>query len=101
MLAAQAVADYLGVPTTDGRMEACVLAAQAWVEKRRCKTDPVELWADASVVLGAVMYASLLYQQRSQPQGFPGMDALGTFPEDTGAAMSQIFRLVGADVVIA
>jgi hypothetical protein len=100
-LAAQAVADYLGVPTPDQRMEVCALAAQAWVEKRRSKTDRSELWLDSSVVLGAVMYAALLYQQRAQPQGFPGMDALGTFSEDTGAAMSQIFRLVGADVVIA
>jgi hypothetical protein len=100
-LAAQAVADYLGVPYADQRMEVCALAAQKWVERRRCLTDPTELWGDADVVLGAVMYAALLYQQRAQPQGFPGMEALGNYPEDTGQAMTNIYRLVGNDPVVA
>jgi hypothetical protein len=100
-LAAQAVADYLGVATPDKRMEVSALAAQRWVEKRRSTTDPAELWADPDVVLGGVMYAALLYQQKAQPQGFAGMDALGTYSEDTGMAMVNIYRLVGSDAVVA
>lgn len=94
------VAAELGV-TLDQRVTDSALAAQAWVEARRCLTDPAALWADHAVERGAVLYAALLYKQRSQPQGFPSMDALGNFPEDTGATMSQVFRLVGADVVVA
>lgn len=94
------VAAELGVPL-DQRVTDCALAAEAWVEARRCLTDPTELWANAAVERGAVLYATLLHKQRSQPQGFAGMDALGTFADDTGATMSQVFRLVGADTVIA
>jgi hypothetical protein len=100
-LAAQAVADYLGLTVVDDRMELSARAAQRWVERRRSKTLPARLWASEDVLLGAVMYAALLYQQKGQPQGFSGMDALGTYSEDTGMAMAQIFRLVGADPVIA
>jgi hypothetical protein len=92
------VAAELGVPL-DPRVTDCTLAAQAWVETRRCLTDPAALWADAAVERGAILYAALLHKQRSQAQGFPGMDALGTFAEDTGATMSQVYRLVGADVI--
>jgi hypothetical protein len=94
------VAAELGV-TPDQRVIDCTAAAAAWVEARRCLTDPFVLWADPAVEHGGVLYATLLFKQRSQPQGFAGMDALGTFSEDTGAIMSQVYRLVGADVVIA
>jgi hypothetical protein len=92
------VAAELGIPL-DQRVTDCALAAQAWVETRRCNTDPFVLWADAAVERGGVLYATLLHKQRSQPQGFAGMDALGTFSEETGATMSQVYRLVGADVI--
>lgn len=94
------VAAELGVPL-DQRVTDCTLAAEAWVEARRCLTDPAVLWANAAVERGGVLYATLLHKQRSQPQGFAGMEALGTFAEDTGATMSQVFRLVGADAVVA
>jgi hypothetical protein len=94
------VAAELGV-TLDQRVIDCANASEAWVEARRCNTDPTTLWANAAVEQGAVLYAALLYKQRSQPQGFAGMDALGTFGDDTGATMSQVYRLVGADVVVA
>jgi hypothetical protein len=99
--AAQAVADYLGVAVPDQRMEVCARAAQKWVEKRRSNTDPTTLWADPDVVLGAVMYAALLYIQRAQPQGFPGLDDLGNYSDDVGQAMANIYRLVGSDPVVA
>ena len=95
------VAAELGVSASDPRLIDCTAAAQAWVETRRCLTPPAELWADEAVQRGAVLYASLLFKQKTQPQGFPGMDALGTFSEETGAIMSQVYRLVGASVVVA
>lgn len=94
------VAAELGTPV-DARVTDCTAAAEAWVETRRCNTDPFTLWSDPAVERGGVLYAALLHKQRAQPQGFPGMDSLGSFGEDTGAAMAQIYRLVGADVVVA
>lgn len=94
------VAAELDVPV-DARVTDCTLAAEAWVEARRSLTDPVDLWANPAVERGGVLYATLLFKQRSQPQGFAGMDALGTFSEDTGVIMGQVYRLVGADVVVA
>lgn len=94
------VADFLGTPVDD-RMTRATDAAVAWVTKRRCNTAPADLWPDADVRQGTVMYAGLLYTSRAQPQGFPGMSDLGTYSEDTGQAMVQIYRLVGADPVVA
>jgi hypothetical protein len=89
------------LPALDERAERACEAASVWVEKRRSITPTPELWADADVVFGTTIYASLLYQSRAQPQGFPGMDDLGTYSEDVGQAMSNVYRLVGSDPVIA
>jgi hypothetical protein len=95
------VATHLGASATDPRIISATDASRAWVQTRRCLTDPTMLWADAGIHQGGVLYAALLYQQRSQPQGFPGMDSLGAFGEDTGMTMANVYRLVGADVVVA
>lgn len=99
----QEVAEYLGILylETDKRLADCTNGAIQWTEKRRSLTDSVNLWEDFDVRLGAIMYASLLYQQRAQSQGFPGVDELGTYAEDVGTLMVQIYRLVGSDPVIA
>lgn len=94
------VADYLGVPLDD-RITSCSEAASAWVEKRRSMTDPAELWLAPDVNLGGVIYASLLYTTRSQPQGHAGFDQLGLYGEEVGLAMSNVYRLVGSDAVVA
>lgn len=94
------VAAELGI-AVDDRVTSCTSASEAWVEARRCLDDPAELWLDSGVERGGILYACLLYQQRAQPQGFDGMDALGTFAEDQAALMSQVYRLVGASAVIA
>jgi hypothetical protein len=90
------VASHLGT-IPDTRLEQDVDAARQWVEDRRNMTDPHLLWFDPRIHKGGVLYAALLNKQRSQPQGFPGMDGLGVFPDDTGAAMTQVYRLVGSD----
>jgi hypothetical protein len=97
----QRLADQLGLLFADERCTVALAAAESWVQKRRSLTDPTELWVEPDVIAGTLMYAALLYQQRSQPQGFAGMDQLGSYGEDTGMAMSQVFRLVGSDAVIA
>jgi hypothetical protein len=97
----QKVADYLGLAYPDDRVTAATVAAQRWVEKRRCLTDPIDLWIEPDVVLGTLILASLFYQQRAQPQGFPGIDDLGNFSDDVGNAWANIYRLVGQDPVVA
>lgn len=94
------LADFLGVPLDD-RMHAALEASMAWVRRRRSLVDPAVLFSDADVALGTVMYAGLLYTSRAQPQGFPGLDDLGGFGEDTGMSMAQVHRLIGVDQVVA
>lgn len=97
------VAEYLKILAleTDANLDRSTAGAVKWVEKRRSLTDSVALWEDEDVILGGLMFAGLLYMQRVQPQGFSGMDELGTYSEDVGQAMVQIYRLVGNDPVIA
>jgi len=95
------LAQHLGVPVGSDRLPEAAAAASAWVESRRSNTDPADLWQMPDVMLGAVMYAGLLFTSRAQPQGFPGFDELGRYSEDTGMAMANIYRLVGADPVTA
>jgi hypothetical protein len=97
MLDVQDVAAHLGVPP-DPRMEAATQAAVAWVEARRCLTPPSVLWADPSVVLGATLYAAHLYAQRAAPTG---MDAFADQGADAYNTMAEVYRLVGADPVVA
>ena len=95
------LAGWVGVPVGSDRLQEAAAAATAWVENRRSNTDPVELWAMPDVMLGGIMYAGLLFTSRAQPQGFAGFDELGRYSEDAGMAMVNIYRLVGADSVVA
>jgi hypothetical protein len=97
------LAEHLGLSgDPDTRALMALAAAEAWASRRRSTTDPEVLFARPDVVEGTVIYAGLLYLSRSQPQGFPGLDAeLGTYSEDAAMAMSQAMRLVGQDVVVA
>ena len=97
------VANWLGIPALpeDQRLTDVTEAAISWTQKRRSITPSGLLWLEHDVVVGTTMYAALLYSSRAQPQGFAGFETLGSFQEDTGMAITQIFRLVGADVPIA
>lgn len=92
MIDPQAVADYLDLPVVDARLQQCSEAASMWVMKRRHSTPAPELWADGDVVLGTIMYASLLYQAKASPQGFAEYEDISA---QFGAAMAGIYRLVG------
>ena len=96
-------ATYLGIPynVSDTRLTEATEAANAWVLSRRSLSQPEALWANADVRMGATMYAALLYQQRSNAIGLAGTDELGSYSEDVGVLMVQIYRLVGTDPVIA
>jgi hypothetical protein len=86
----------------DERALEALAAAEAWACRRRSLTKPEVLFTRPDAVEGTVIFAGLLYLSRSQPQGFPGLDAdLGSSSEDAAMAMAQAMRLVGQDVVVA
>lgn len=103
VITAEDVAKYLGIPylASDERLEKATKGAVAWTVKRRSLTEASDLWYDDDVILGATMFAGLLYQQRATPQGLAGSDELGNYSEDVGLLMVQIYRLVGSDPVFA
>lgn len=90
------VAEYLGsVDPADPRVVLSTAAARAAVESRRSElgfADDASTPAD--VRLGAIMWAAVMYQQRSAPSGFDGYDA-ETALADAGAKRGEILRLLG------
>lgn len=94
------VCEHLGIADVhDPRMLACAAAASAWVQQRRCLTSFDALAADPAVRMGAVLYAALLFQARTEPEGMPGFD--GWQPPGGQSSLAQVYRLVGQDVVVA
>ena len=90
------VAAYLGsVDAEDPRVISSTAAARAAVEERRQDLA----FADAAttpenVRQGAIMWAGVIYQQRSAPSGYDGYDA-ETALADAGAKRGEINRLLG------
>ena len=87
------VASHLGI-IPDERLEADVDAARQWAEDRRNLTDPTILFTLPRVHKGAVLYAALLYQARSTPQGFAGYEDA---PSISTEGLYRARELVGAD----
>ena len=86
------LADFMGLPDPDLRCQLSIDAAIRYVEKRRHRADPAQLWLDADVNLGALQYGALLYLTKSAPGGLPEYDE---FQPTYGAAMAGIHRLIG------
>src|SRR3954449_1495579 len=90
------VAAYLGtVDPSDERVVLSTAAVRAAVEGRRSDlafADDVTTPGD--VRLGAIMWASVIVQQRSAPTGYDGYDA-ETALADAGAKRGEILRLLG------
>lgn len=79
----------------DPRLERCVAAVAAAVERRRPELDYTD--ADsvaADVRAGAIAWAAVMYQSRSAPGGFAGYDAETALME-AGSRRAEIFRLLG------
>ena len=87
------LADHLGAPS-DARMGSDLSAALDWCQRQRPDLDP---FADAgpAVRKAVVIYAGLLYRQRSQPAGFATYADLDTGSVDTHSAMINVYNLLG------
>lgn len=91
---------HLGIADDrDPRLQTACAAATTWVKNRRSLTAVDVLAADAAVRYGTTLYAALLFQARTDPEGLPGFD--GWQPPGGQSSMAQIHRLVGQDVVFA
>lgn len=93
------VAEWLGV-TVNERVDSSTNAAVQWAIERRSLSKPSELFYNASVHLGTVLYAALLYQARSTPSGFAGYEDSGSY-SDSAEALYRARDLVGSDPVTA
>lgn len=93
----EGVAAHLGggADPADPELVSCVGAVRSAVEARR--TDLVytdETTVPEHVRRGAVMWAAVMYQQRSAPSGFDGYDAESALM-DAGAKRAEIRALLG------
>ena len=89
------VAAHKGIiPTGDTRLETVTDAAMAWVERTRPDVDYTQTVPN-DVLLGATIFAALLYDQAGSPSGLASMDDLGTY-DDLGPSMVTVYRLVGS-----
>lgn len=89
------VAEPLGADVTDEWLIFSTAAVKAAVEERRYDLA----FADAAttpdhVRAGAIMWAGLMFQQRSAPSGFDGYDAESALV-DAGSKRAEIMRLLG------
>lgn len=85
----------LGDISGDLRLERCVAAVRAAVERRRSELDYTD--ADSvpgDVRAGAIGWAAVMYQSRSAPSGFAGYDAETALME-AGSRRAEIYRLLG------
>lgn len=88
------VSDWIGVPS-DTRMEDALAAAQAACEHIR--PDLVTVTPVGSDVSHAVvLYAALLYRERTAPQGFAAYESFDTAAQDFGSAVYNIRQLLGS-----
>lgn len=96
------VAELVGqpVPTSDPLIVDATDAAEQWVTNRRSASDPAVIFTSNAVLRGGHLCGALLYNQRAQAQGFPGVDGFGVV-DDISTAWSTVYKLVGRDPVVA
>lgn len=92
------LADLLGVPEDDARLVEDLAVSIEWCQRKRSDKSPDED-PGPSIRKAVLLYASLMYQQRANPQGFPGYSASPELSEEPVDAMAQVYRLLGRRLV--
>lgn len=90
---------HLGVPQ-DGRMSDDLAASLAWCHAQRRDLDP-NTPVHADIQKAVVIYAALLYRERSTPSGFAGYDNLEAALADNQNAMANVYRLLKTRKMVA
>lgn len=98
-LTAAQVEPYVGAMADPGRLADATAASKQYVENRRSDLE-LELAgageAPADVLLGAILYAALIYTARVSPSGFSAFgDGAIDLPGDQGLAYARAMRLIG------
>ena len=98
-ITSQDVAEWLGAMATDQpRLDDATAAARWYVQMRRSELglDVAGAEAPPDVKLGTIIYAALIYQQRSSPTGFAAYgDGAVDVPGDSSQAYMRAMRLIG------
>ncbi len=79
--------------TSDAAMVTALAVSQAWCQRQRPDLDPYTEPA-ADVQHAVVIYAGLLWREKSTPQGFATYSEMGG-DISTGDAMMNVYRLLG------
>jgi hypothetical protein len=87
------VSEWLGTPV-DQRMTDATAAADVWAQR------VAPWWKSATTVPtdvshAVVLYAALLYRERTSPQGYATYTEMGAGELEGSAAMTNIYRLLG------
>jgi hypothetical protein len=84
--------------TLDDDMTDALAAALAWGARQRpdLATTLTSSTAGADVHRAILIYASLLWREKSHPAGFATYEDLDTDSQDPGAAMVNVYRLIGS-----
>jgi len=89
------VSAWLGIPTNE-RMEDALNVSNAWCQRQRPDLDPETAIPSAPEVSHAVvLYASLLYRERTSPAGFSTYDQVDSQAFQDQSAMNNVYRLLG------
>ncbi len=96
----QDVADRLGASVVLPRHDEAAAASCQFVRGRRSYTEDAALAGDPAVREGTLRYSVLLFKATNTPVGFPTNDLLPTSGEYSDS-MSDIYRLIGHDPVVA
>lgn len=86
---------YLGPMADTGRIAEATAGAVAYVEARRSDLDFATLEAPDDVWLGSVIYASILYSQRSSPSGMAAFGDAAGIDVSGDPAYPRAMRLIG------
>ena len=97
------VAAHVGA-ATDSNMTDCTKAANAFGYRTRpdlrnaqSLAEPPESWTVPDDVAHAVvLYAAVLWRERTSPQGFATYTEFGADGSEPGDAMTNIYRLLGS-----
>jgi hypothetical protein len=89
------VSDWLGIPS-DQRMIDALDVSNAWCQGQRPDLDPnTEIPSLPQVQHAVVLFAALLYRERTSPAGFSTYDAIDTQAFTDQSAMLNVYRLLG------
>lgn len=78
----------------DALMVSDLAAANAWVQSRR-RDIATNGTPPANVAKAVLIYAGLLYRERSNPSGFSTYQDIDDGSADTGDALANVYRLLG------